>query len=149
MHLWPQHIWNTFNIFKHFTFSPKSLDQLVESKFVMINKAGTVEEMAKNAFSTFLPTYYVAKTIYGKYESFRKGQTLRKQVTGMWALLQNEWYIGFMLILKIGFWHVICLKKIYEKRGIVCTTPIGDDSDWKCIHCLHAHWEYEILIWIS
>ena len=47
----------------------------------------------KNAFSTFLQTYHVAKTFYGAYQSFRKGQTLRKQVTGVWVLLQNEWYI--------------------------------------------------------
>ena len=80
---------------------------------------------------------------------FEKDKPYCKQVMVVWALLQNEWCIGFMSILQIGFWHVICLKKIYEKRGIVCTTPNGDGSDWRCIHCLQAHWEYQSLIWIS
>ena len=47
------------------------------------------------------------------------------------------------------FWHISCLKEIYEKRGIVCTTPIGGDSDWKCIHCLKTQWEFQSFIWTS
>ena len=38
---------------------------------------------------------------------------------------------------KMWFWHLSCLKKIHEKRGIDCKT--GDDSNWNCIHCLKTH----------
>ena len=78
-----------------------------------------------------------------------KGKAYKNKYRGCGPFCKQNDALVLCPSCKRWFWHVSCLKQIYEKRGIVCTTPIGDDSDWKCIHCLKAHWELQSLIWIS
>ena len=61
--------------------------------------------------------------------------------------------MGMMTLFYVHLANVVLIsfffKKIHEKRGIYCKNPVGDDSDWNCIHCLKTHWEYHGLVWTS
>ena len=79
---------------------------------------------------------------------FQQGWGLQKQVPGCGPFCKKNDTLVLCPSCKLWFWHISCLEQICEKQGIICTTPIGYDFDWKCIHALKSHWEYHSLIWI-
>ena len=77
---------------------------------------------------------------------FNNGKTYKKRYRGCSPFRNKSETLVLYPSCKLWFWHTSCLKQIYEKRRILCTIRVSDDSDWKCIHCLKALWECNSLI---
>ena len=105
---------------------------------------GREESKVKEWQKLHSPTIYKRKPklkLFSQHiQVMQKGKILKSKLKGCDPNCRSTELLLVCPSCKIWFWHLDCLKSLFEKGEIKIPSNFGVDADWNCIHCCGKQW---------